>query len=184
METDEQLIAKYIKGDGRALRVLIERYLRSIYNFVYRYTGDQGHAEEIVQDVFVSVWKNVDKFDPKKKFKTWLFTIAKNASLNWLKKKRPINFSKFENEDGDNVLIESTADILPLPDELFARSDLSKKLSEAMDRLTPNYKAVMVLHYNEHMTFQEIAESLGESINTVKSRHRRALIKLRGFLVI
>jgi RNA polymerase sigma-70 factor, ECF subfamily len=184
MQTDEQLIAEYLKGDEQALRLLIDRYLKPIYNFVYRYTGEPNHAEEITQDVFVNVWRNINRFDPNKRFKTWLFAIAKNTSLNWLKKKKPINFSKFENEDGDNVLLESTADPSPLPDELFERSDLSRKLSEAMDQLSPNYRAVLLLHYNDHMTFQEIAESLGGSINTVKSRHRRALIQLKGFLVI
>jgi RNA polymerase sigma-70 factor (ECF subfamily) len=184
MQTDEQLIAEYLKGDEHALRSLIERYLRPIYNFVYRYTGEQSHAEEITQDVFVNVWRNINRFDPDKKFKTWLFAIAKNTSLNWIKKKRPINFSRFENEEGDNVFLESTADPSPLPSELFERADLSRKLSEAMGRLSPNYKAVLILHYNEHMTFQEIAESIGESINTVKSRHRRALTQLKEFLVI
>ena len=184
MQTDEQLIAEYLKGNEQALRSLIERYLRPIYNFVYRYTGEFSHAEEITQDVFVSVWRNIDRFDPDRKFKTWLFAIAKNTALNWLKKKKPVNFSKFENESGGNVLLESTADPSPLPDELFELSNLSDKLSEAMDRLSPDYRVVLLLHYNDHMTFQEIAESLSESINTVKSRHRRALIQLREFFVI
>jgi RNA polymerase sigma-70 factor (ECF subfamily) len=184
MQTDEQLIAEYLKGNEEALRLLIERYLKPIYNFVYRYIGNPSHAEEITQDVFVSVWRNLNKFDPSKKFKTWLFAIAKNTSLNWIKKKKPMNFSQFENEDGENVLLESTADPAPLPDKLFERSDLAQKLSGAMSRLSPNYRAVLLLHYNDHMTFQEIAESLGESINTVKSRHRRALVQLSEFLIV
>lgn len=183
MRTDEQLVAEYLRGNEQALRLLIERYLRPIYNFVYRYTGESSNAEEITQDVFVSVWKNINRFDLNKKFKTWIFTIARNTSLNWLKKKKPINFSRFEDNNGDNIFLESTADPLPLPDELFEHVDLSQKLSKAMDNLSPDYRAVLMLHYSNSMTFQEIAESLGESINTVKSRHRRALIQLRQLLV-
>ncbi len=187
MSTDEQLIKMHLAGNDEALQSLIERYLRPIYNFVYRYVGNDGDAEDITQDVFVSVWKNIKKFDLNKKFKTWIFTIAKNTSLNWMKKKKPFLFSEFfakdgENEEDRNLFINSIADPSPLPDELFTRADFARKLSTAMERLNPNYRMVLFLRYNDHFTFREIAESLGEPLHTVKSRHRRALILLKKLL--
>jgi RNA polymerase sigma-70 factor (ECF subfamily) len=201
MPTDEQLIEKYLAGDDEALRSLIERYLKPIHNFIYRYVGSDGDAEDLTQETFVSAWKNLKKpvlslskgFDPQKgKFKTWIFAIAKNTSLNWIKKKKPDLFSAFsaksgfasgeENENGENALIESIADPSPLPDELFHRADLALKLSAAIKKLNPNHQTVLLLRYNDHFTFREIAESLGEPLHTIKSRHRRALITLKRLL--
>ena len=184
METnsDEKLVADYLRGDEQALRTLIERYLRPVYSFAYRYVG-KDEAEDITQNVFVNIWKNIKKFDRNKKFKTWIFSIAKNVSLDWIKKKKPHLFSEFENKEGDNLLAESISDPSPLPEELFARSDLKRKLYECMEKLSPNYKIVLTMHYNDHLTFKEIAEILGESLNTVKSRHRRAIIQLKKLLL-
>lgn len=183
MQTDEDLVSAYLAGEEKALDLLIQRYLKPIYNFIYRYIGNQGDAEDIVQDTFVNVWKSIRKFDRTRKFKTWIFTIARNASLNWIKKKKPQLFSQFDNEEGDNVIEESTADPSPLPDELFARADLSKKLSEILEKLSPEYRLVILLHYTNHFTFQEISELLKVPLNTVKSRHRRALISLKKIVL-
>ena len=180
--TDEQLVALYLSGSEEALRELIERYLKPVYNFVYRYVGAPGETEDIVQDVFVGAWKNIKRFDTTRKFKTWIFTIAKNTSLNWIKKKKPALFSQFETEDGENILEQSIADPMPLPDELFARSSRAEELSAVLQKLSPRYQKVLSLRYTDQLTFQEISEFLGESIHTVKSRHRRALVALKKIL--
>ncbi len=182
IQADEQLIKIYLLGNEEALRFLIERYLKPIYNFIYRYVGNTGDAEDITQEVFANVWKNLKDFDQNKKFKTWIFSIAKNASLNWIYKKKPSLFSEFENKNGENLLAESIVDPSPLPDELFVSADLNKKLSAAMEKLSPNYRMVLFLRYNDHFTFQEISESLNEPLNTVKSRHRRAILLLKKLL--
>lgn len=200
--TDEQLVGEYLAGDEQAFRSLVRRYLKPIYNFAYRYVGKNGDAADITQDTFVKAWKHIGRFDRDKKFKTWIFTIAKNTSLNWIKKKRPFLFSDFsvrhqrraspwagggsafggENEDGGNTLTETLADPAPLPEELFEHSDLSARLSDALNELNPDHRAVLLLYYNDHFTFQEISESLGKPIDTVKSQHRRALMKLRKIM--
>ena len=196
MPTDEKLVEEYLSGNEESLHILIERYVKSIYNFVYRYVGLSGtehDAEDIVQDVFISVWKHIRKFDRTKKFKTWIFAIAKNASLNWLNKKRPRLFSEFsaqggsasggENEATDNLFAESIVDTEPLPDKLLERKDIAEGLSTAISKLQPNYREVLLFHYNNDFTFQEISELTGEPLNTVKSRHRRALILLKKMLM-
>ena len=179
---DEQLVQQYLSGDEKSLEVLIQKYLKPIYNFVYRYVGDMANAEDLTQEVFVKVWKNIKKFDRKKSFKTWIFCIAKNTAFDYLRKKKSIPLSNFENDQGDNILADSLADVAPLPSELFDQTDISQKINTALNKLSLNYRAVILLRYKEDFKFIEIAEILDESIDTVKSRYRRGLIELRKFL--
>ena len=179
---DDQLIADYLKGDEESLEILIKRYLKPIYSFVYRYTGSGQDAEDITQEVFVKVWRNLKKFDQQRSFKTWIFAIAKNTSIDLLKKKKAIPFSEFENEAGENMITETLADPSPLPHELLEKAGMAQMLTSAMDTLSPKYRMVLFLRYNDHFNFREIAESLGEPLNTIKSRHRRALVNLKDLL--
>ncbi len=172
--SDEELIMQYLSGDEKSLELLIARYLKPIYSFVYRYVDNSDAAEDITQEAFVKMWKNLKKFKGDKKFSTWLFAIAKNASIDWLRKKKTLPFSDFENE--------TLADSGSLPDELFERIGLSEILDKALKQLSPAYRSVLFLYYNDHLNFREIAEKFGESINTVKSRHRRALVLLKEII--
>lgn len=181
-ENDKQLIVNYLKGDERSLEILIRQYLKPIYSFVYRYVGNAQEAEDITQEVFMKAWRNLKKFDKQKSFKTWIFSIAKNASIDFLKKKKSIPFSKFENEEGGNNLIDTLIDPTLLPLELFKQQDIAHMLTSVLEKLSPKDRMILFLRYNDHFTFREIADSLGEPLNTVKSRHRRALITLKKLL--
>ncbi len=180
--SEAQLIAKYFAGDEKSLEILIKSYLKPIYNFVYRYVGNEQDAEDITQEVFIKVWRNLKKFDQGKSFKTWIFSIAKNASIDWLRKKKAIPFSNFEDEEKENLLTNTLVDSTPLPNEILERINITERLNVAMGQLIPKYCMVLSLRYNNHFTFREIAEILREPLNTIKSRHRRALIQLRKLL--
>lgn len=180
---DEKLVAEYLKGDEKSLEILIKQYLKPIYSFVYRYVGDTADAEDITQEAFVRMWRNIKKFDQQKNFKTWIFSIAKNASIDFLRKKKAIPFSEFENEEGGNAIIDTLVDPAPLPDEIIERADMVHLLTSALEKLSPKYRMVLFLRYNDHFTFREIAESLSEPLHTIKSRHRRALIVLKEILI-
>lgn len=180
---DQELIIKYLKGDHESLEVLITRYLRPIYGFVLRIVGSEQNAEDITQDVFVKAWRNLKKFDKDKSFKTWIFTIAKNASLDFLKKKKALAFSDFENDEGDNLLVDSLEDPSPLPTELLEQADIAQMLSSAIDQLSLKYKMILHLHYSEQLSLSEISELLSEPPDTIKSRHRRAIIALKKILL-
>ncbi|MBI2640714.1 MAG: sigma-70 family RNA polymerase sigma factor [Candidatus Sungbacteria bacterium] len=196
---DQKLVADYLAGDKEALEILISRYLRSIYRFLYRYAGNVHDAEDLTQEVFVKIWRNLKRFDQDKGFKTWIFSIAKNTAIDFLKKsrsasggKKTILFSEFsarggsafggENEEGENVFLSILHDKAPLPDELAARKNIGKMLEDALNLLSPRYSVVFNMHYDNGLTFREIAESLQEPLHTVKSRYRRALALLKNLL--
>jgi len=178
--SDQQLISAYLKGDEKSLEVLIKRYLKQIYGFTYKYVRDAQNAEDITQEVFVKVWKNIRKFNKQKDFKPWIYAIAKNTSLDFLKKKKPLLFSEMEN--GKNAFVENIRDKSLLPDKIAEQLDINKILISEMNKLSAKYRLVLSLYYNDCFNFREIAKILGESLNTVKSRHRRGLILLRELI--
>lgn len=181
--SDNQLVAAYLAGDEVPLGLLIKRYLKPIYSFSYRYIGNARDAEDAAQETFVKMWKNLHKFNPNKNLKTWIFSIAKNTAIDFLKKKKAIPFSEFETEDGGNLIADTLADPSPLPQELLEKAGMAQMLNSAMEKLSPKYRMVLFLRYNDHFNFREIAQSLGEPLNTVKSRHWRALIMLKAMLL-
>ncbi len=181
--SDSQLIAEYLAGDEKSLEILFGRYLKPIYIFIYRNIGARQDAEDLTQDVFIKVWRHIKRFDKNKSFKTWIFSIAKNVAIDHLKKKKTIPLSEFESKEGENIISETLADPSPLPKELFERAELAKMLNLAMEKLSLKYRMVLYLRYNDHFNFREIAEALEEPLQTIKSRHRRALIQLKKILI-
>ncbi|MBU6414660.1 sigma-70 family RNA polymerase sigma factor [Patescibacteria group bacterium] len=181
--SDEQLVANYLNGDEHALEVLFRKHLKPIYNFVYRFVNNAQESEDITQEAFVRAWRNLKTFDRQRSFKTWIFSIAKHAALDVLKKKKTIPFSEFETEDSSNAISDTLADSAPLPDALLEKADIARMVASAVEKIALSYRTVLFLRYNDHFTFKEIAESLGEPLNTVKSRHRRALVMLKKLLI-
>ena len=168
-KSDEILIEEYIKGDENSFRFIIDKYSNSIYNFSARFVGISD-ATDIVQDVFVKVWTNIKKFDKSKSsFKTWLFRITRNTVIDFMRKKKMINFSSLDTE-GENFE-DTIEDDSSLPIEIMSQLEDEKMLNAFIDELPDNYKEVLVLHYQEDMTFAEIGELLNKPSNTVKSYH-------------
>jgi len=178
--SDRKLIADYLAGDEKSLEILIKRHLKPVYGFVFRRAGNKQEAEDITQEVFLRVWRNLKKFDCQRSFRAWIFSIARNAVIDALRKKKTLPFAKFAGQEGKNVFLETLADTGPSPADFLERKDVAKKLFSAINKLLPRYSEVLFLRYQKQFTFREIAEALGEPLNTVKSRHRRALILLKG----
>ena len=91
--TDEQLVALALDGQHPALDMLVERYLKLVYSFVHKYIRDDADAQDVTQEIFVRVWQHLEKFDSAKSFRPWLYTIAKNACLDFLRRKSHVPFS-------------------------------------------------------------------------------------------
>jgi RNA polymerase sigma-70 factor (ECF subfamily) len=182
-KTDGELVISAIAGDKVAFSILVERYVSPIYKFSYRYVRNGPDAEDVSQETFLRVWKNLEKFDQTKSFKTWIFTIAKNVSLDFLKKRKTVPFSVLGEEDDavDAVLAPYVA-IAETADISFDRNVLKQDFDAALARLPERYRDVMALRYTDNLKFREIAERLHEPVDTVKSRHRRGLALLRDVI--
>ncbi|OGN28160.1 MAG: hypothetical protein A3A33_02285 [Candidatus Yanofskybacteria bacterium RIFCSPLOWO2_01_FULL_49_25] len=183
--TDQRLIAAYLKkGDEQSLEELVRRYLPLVYGFVRNYTGNDDCAADIAQETFVKAWRNLKKFDRSKSFKTWIFTIAKNTAIDWLKKKRDVSFSSLEADrtEEDQAFIDRIHDSQPSPAELTARGMEQRRLSLAMAQLPVAYNSVLNLRHYSELTFREIGIRLKQPLNTVKSRYRRGLALLKKLL--
>ncbi|MFA5872156.1 MAG: sigma-70 family RNA polymerase sigma factor [Parcubacteria group bacterium] len=199
---DKILVEKYLYGDEESFEILMQRHLKPIFNFAYRLSRNRQAAEDISQDTFIKVWKNLHKFDPERGylkasqdtqgekpasyrtagsgsgFKTWLFAIAKNTAFDYLKKKKDLPFAAFrEEEDSDgfeNIKAEET-----LADEVLERKDLAREISAKIGEIPDPYRIILVLHYKEDFSLHEISEILGKPYNTIKSYHRRAILRLK-----
>lgn len=182
-DDDAHLAAAFIGGDGESFAALMDRHMPMVYKFAYRYAGNADATNDIVQDVFIKVWKNIKKFDQEKNFKTWLLTITKNTALDFIKKKKAVPFSRIEEGETDlDAFIAPYVEGPDLPDELLSRKQTKAELERILQDLNPSYRTVLLLRYMEHLKFREIANELQEPIDTIKSKHRRALIQLRKVL--
>ena len=178
-KNDQQLIEDYLAGHEAAFALLVERYLKPVVNFVHARVSDRQVSEELAQGVFLKVWKNLKKFKSEKNFRTWLLTIAKHTAIDYLRQQKN-NLWALEPIDDETSFSEELPSLEPLPDELFDRQELKTEVAQLISGLRPAERSLIDLYYHQQMTFEEIAEILGESANTVKSRHRRLLLKLRA----
>jgi len=177
--TDEDLARAYCEGDGTCLEELVRRYTKPIFNFAYRMTGNYSEADDIAQDVFVQVYRALPTARLDLPLRPWLYVIARNKCLDYLKRKRALSFSTLEDPESHESPIDALADPDPLPEEILERTDLQRVLREAIVRLPERYRAVVALRYASGLSFAEIASSLELPENTVKTHFQRAKAMLR-----
>lgn len=179
--TDQELVAACLDGIEGAFDVLVRRHASAVFRFVCRLVGDAAEAEDLTQEVFLRVWRNLKRFDAAKSFKAWLFRIARNAAYDALRKRKNIRLDPLDGEDGS--FADAVADESPLPDEAVWTTEIQEGLNRAIESLAPKAKSVVILHGIEGLTFQEVADVVDEPLNTVKSRYLRALKTLRESLM-
>jgi RNA polymerase sigma-70 factor (ECF subfamily) len=178
-KNDEQLISEYLTSEKEEVfRLLLLKYTNQVYSFVRSMIGNTD-AEDITQEVFIKVWRNLKKYKMGQNFKTWLFSIAKNSTIDFLRKKKALNFSDLENPGDDYSFSETIESEDLLPDEAFQKLQNSEFLKKLLEQISTEYKTILLLHYQEEMTFDEIGKILKKPLNTVKSSHRRAILELR-----
>jgi RNA polymerase sigma-70 factor (ECF subfamily) len=179
---NEKLMISLQNGNENAFPVLVSKNLNSVYNYVLFLLKDKDSAEDVVQETFIKLWKNFRKFNKDQNFKSWLFAIARNTAIDLLRKRKDLTFSQFENEDGQNYLENFLQN-----DEMSIEDAIDKKYEDdvlrlAISSLPAFYQEVIFFRYNDDFTFEEIAKITGQSLNTVKSRYRRALNNLKIIL--
>jgi RNA polymerase sigma-70 factor (ECF subfamily) len=175
MISDRELIKKSLQGDEKSLELLIKKYLKPIYSFSFNLLRDQQDAQDLTQEIFLKMWKNLKNFDENQNFKSWLFKIAKNSCIDFIRKKKKFLVYNLET-------IENLPDLQLLLKEEAENKDLLEKIKIEIEKLSRKSKEILNLYYNFGFNFREIAQISGESINTVKSRHKRAIEKIKNSL--
>lgn len=174
--SDEELVQQFIDGREQAFNELMKRYSRRIINYIFRIIGDRDRAEDLLQDTFIRVYRNIDRFDQSRKFSTWLYTIATNLAKNELRNagRSPLlYFQNFFFRKDDQQMFEA-ADKSGRPDDNLYRKQLSDLVAKAVEKLPARHKLVFTLREAEGKSYEEIADILGCNIGTVKSRLNRA----------
>ena len=186
--SDEQLMMRVKEGDMKAFEILMKRYQSPLQNFIYRMVGDKEVSKDIFQDTFLRLYKYAKNYTPKSSFSTFLYTIASNLSINYLKKKKIRNFKPMHFEDNpERELLdiqESRFVQSPLtPLEQLERDEVVKIMREAIAKLKPKHRLVLILSEYENLPYQEIAKIANCSVGTVKSRIHRAKKKIKEWLI-
>lgn len=173
---DLALVRRCLAGDSSAYGGLVDRYQRPIYGLALRILGEQGPAEEITQETFIRAYTKLSTFDQKRKFSSWLFRIAHNASIDELRRRRlrtvPIETGPDdERVDLLQVLAEQkSAD----PERRASASALQADIEDVIASLRPEYAEVMVLRFIEDLSYDEIVEVMDLPLGTVKTYIHRA----------
>jgi RNA polymerase sigma-70 factor (ECF subfamily) len=194
---DAALVREVAAGSEVALGMLYDRYIDAIYAVASRLTADRQIAEEVVQETFLALWNRAEMYDPAVgSLAAWLHTIARNRTVDRLRAagRRPslVPFSITSGQDEqdtsalDRLVATGTivggAGIGPGPEAQLATSELRDVLRDALGELPEAERTAIVLAYREELSQSEIAERLGWPLGTVKTRTRRALMRLRGAL--
>lgn len=176
--TDEELISRFQQGDNYAFDLLVKRYKEPLMNFVYRFVGDREEAEDIVQETFLRLFKNKHYYREIAKFSTWIYTIAGNLAKTELrrrKRRKLLSISHFMSSEKDYDIPDEDSN--PERDANTVITD--KIIQQAIDKLSPKFKQVIVLRDIQGFSYEEIAEIVGIPLGTVKSRVNRARLKLQ-----
>lgn len=170
-ESDEVLAERASRGDSQAFEVLVDRYQRVIFNLALRMTGNWEDARELTQDVFVRTWRGLHGFDPRLRFFSWIYRIAIHACLNFRRRS-----GRQETLAGEVESKEAG------PEQQVEALEVETKIHEALDRLPPGDRQLLVLRHFLDRSYEEIAEVLRVPAKTVKSRLYAARQRLRGEL--
>ena len=108
--SDKELIEAYFQGNEGAFDAIVKRYLDSVYHFVSRISGRTPDAQDLAQETFLKAWRQLKHFDQERSFKAWLFAIARNTCIDYLRKKKAMPISAFDDADGNNVILDTLQD--------------------------------------------------------------------------
>ena len=177
---DRRLIAECLAGRTAAFGDLVRRYQDRLFNAVFRVVENADDAADVVQDAFINAYQSLNSFKGDSEFFTWLYRIAFNAAIS-LRRKRKVVL-RLDGEDGEKGAEPADPSDLVRPGLALERAEEDAHLVAALNRLSPEHRAVLVLKDLEDQKYEEIAEVLDVPIGTVRSRLHRARLELRDLL--
>lgn len=178
--TDEEVIISVQAGEEHAYQYIIQRYQGKIFAYIMRLINHRDEAHDITQTVFLKAYKNLHSFDTERKFSSWVYRIAHNESVNWLKKKTRIKMESLENKVEQGLQFSESTDI----HESVMKKEEAKKVRNAIDSLPEKYKEVMEMRYLQQKSYQEISDILQKPVNTIGTLINRAKKRLQDSLTL
>jgi RNA polymerase sigma-70 factor (ECF subfamily) len=171
---DAQIVKQVLKGRGEQYGVRLERYQKPLFNFISRIDGKYDLAQELTQETFLRCYQFLKSYDPKRKFSTWLYTVAKNLCIDELKKRKSAH--EVPLDDAIAILERKDPDGSPERNQQVQciRKEEDFRLLEALQELPSSSRTVLLLHYFQGLSYQEIGEALSLPVSTVKIRIFRA----------
>ncbi|HET56282.1 MAG TPA: sigma-70 family RNA polymerase sigma factor [Ignavibacteria bacterium] len=183
--TDEELIKEFQDNETlEAFEILVKRFKDPLTNFVFRFVGDRDASTDIVQDTMIKFYLNKDSYKSFAKFSTWIYTIAGNLAKNELKRRKRRKIFSLDNniDDDESKKIQIEDKSFFEPDRLADSNIKSHIIQNALLKVKPVYREVVILRDIEEFTYEEIADITGLSIGTVKSRINRGRTQLQKLL--
>jgi RNA polymerase sigma-70 factor, ECF subfamily len=170
-------------GDSDAFRLLVEQHSRAIFRLAFRMTGNEQDAEDVVQETFLRAYKQLDRYEARSSFSTWLYRIASNYSLDLMRmRKRHESRREHGTDEDQRDILQSIPLDTPGPDRLMYGEEVKEKVNAAMDELSAQERTAFVLRHFEGLSIEEIGEALGTGANATKHSIFRAVQKLRRSL--
>lgn len=176
--TSEALLHKAAQGDGSAFKALVERHQNQVINLVYRILGDRQKSEDIAQEVFLKAWQAADRYEGKSAFKTWLYRITINLSLNEIKSRKRRSWLELFHLSPPAKQPEDHIDESPTAEDLVIAQELSHRITEALQALPENQRIAMILRRYDGLSYDEISRILNCSVSAVEAllvRAKRAI---------
>src|SRR5215471_12355132 len=179
--SDAAVVAQVLAGDKEAFRLLVERHTRSIYGVAYRMTGNQQDAEEILQETFLRAYRSLRRFELRSSFSTWVYRIAVNRSLDFLKAKKMTDTYQISEDPGGEekekeIQVPASG---PGPERLLLSAEAGQKLSRAIALLSPAERAAFTMRHMEGKSIDEISKTLNVRTSAAKNSIFRAVQKIR-----
>jgi len=177
--SDEQLLADYRGGDKSRFAVLMLRYQRELYHFLVRFLGDRAAAEDVFQETFLQVHQSADQFDPTRRFRPWLFTIAANKARDLIRSqaRRPTNplQASISGDDDSGEFIDLMEAAESMPGEPMEKEELQQPVQKTVMSMPEHLREILLLSYFHQFPYKQIGDILDIPLGTVKSRLHAAV---------
>jgi len=183
-DPDVRLMLEFQEGNKASFETLMKKFYPRLLNFINRYVGIREIAEDLTQEVFIKVYNNAANYQPKAKFSTWVFTIARNISLNELRthKRKTISLDESFQAPGGQLQRQIADDTATNPNEDLVKQERIAAIKKAIHELPENQRVAVLLRRYEDFSYEEIAQSMNTTVKAVKSLLNRAKENLRNIL--
>ena len=175
LDDDLPLVVRARAEDTEAFEALVRKHQGWVFTLAYRMLGDRADAEEVAQEIFLKAYRGLGRFKGDARFSTWLYRIATNHCLNHLESRR----RRVGSHTNPGHLVERVSDPAPRPDQVVEQADVRHLVQQALLRLTPEHRGILVLREIQGLSYEEIGELLGLESGTVRSRLHRARMELK-----